>query len=83
MVGRDRPGRVGQRDRDAISGSRSACAGPSRACDRPAEAWQRGLSEEFVLYDLRRGLDAHRRGHRGDDVEEILDAIFSTFCIGK
>lgn len=47
------------------------------------EAWQRGLSEEFVLYDLRKSLDAIGEVTGAADVEDILDAIFSTFCVGK
>ena len=43
----------------------------------------KGLSEEFTLYDLKKGLEAlgEITGEMG--IEDLLDEIFSTFCIGK
>jgi tRNA modification GTPase len=48
-----------------------------------AQALQNGLSEEFVLMDLRRALE--RLGEITGDTtaEDLLGKIFSRFCIGK
>ncbi len=51
--------------------------------EKGVEAYRRGLSEEFALYDLRKGLEAIGQVTGEAGVEEILEAIFSTFCIGK
>lgn len=47
------------------------------------EGYRRGLSEEFALYDLRRALEALGRLTGEVTLDEILNEIFSTFCIGK
>jgi tRNA modification GTPase len=47
------------------------------------KAEARGLSEEFALYDLRGALEAVGEVTGATSVEELLDGIFSTFCIGK
>jgi tRNA modification GTPase len=44
---------------------------------------RQGVSEEFVLYDLRKSLDCLGEITGETSVEDILDSIFSTFCIGK
>ncbi len=41
------------------------------------------LSEEFALYHIRRGLQYLGEITGETTVEDILDKIFSTFCIGK
>jgi tRNA modification GTPase len=48
-----------------------------------AQALDRGTGTEAVCLDLRRALDALGRitGETAD--KEILDAVFSTFCVGK
>jgi tRNA modification GTPase len=46
-------------------------------------ALEEGLSEEFPLYDLRRGLGALGEITGETGVEELLGRIFATFCIGK
>ncbi len=82
VVSRDRPG---EQDSVIVSNLRQ------QDCLRRAknhliggrQALQRGLSEEFALYDLRKSLDAIGEVTGATDVEDILDAIFSTFCIGK
>ncbi len=82
VVSRDRPG---EQDSVIVSNLRQ------QDCLRRAknhlvagrQAWQRGLSEEFALYDLRKGLEAIGEVTGATDVDDILDAIFSTFCIGK
>jgi tRNA modification GTPase len=47
------------------------------------EAYRAGASEEMPLFDLRRALDAIGEVTGATTVEELLDSIFSTFCIGK
>lgn len=47
------------------------------------KAYREGLSEEFPLYDFRRALDALAEITGETTVEDILEQIFSTFCIGK
>ncbi len=47
------------------------------------QAYQSGLSEEFPLYDFRKALTALGQITGETTVEDILDQIFSTFCIGK
>ncbi len=43
----------------------------------------KGLSEEFPLYDLKKGLEALGEITGEVGVEDLLEEIFSTFCIGK
>ena len=50
---------------------------------RALAACEDGLSEEFPLYDLRKALDEIGKITGETGVEDILDEIFSTFCIGK
>ncbi|MFB3904335.1 MAG: tRNA uridine-5-carboxymethylaminomethyl(34) synthesis GTPase MnmE [Acidobacteriota bacterium] len=82
VLGRDRPG---EGDSVIVSNLRQQdCLRRAKARLRKGrKAWQQGLSEEFVLYDLRKSLEAIGEVTGATDVEEILDAIFSTFCIGK
>jgi tRNA modification GTPase len=47
------------------------------------EAYQSGLSEEFPVYDFRKALQALGQITGETTVEDILEQIFSTFCIGK
>lgn len=47
------------------------------------ESYRAGLSEEFPLYDFRKALDALAEITGETTVEDILNQIFSTFCIGK
>ncbi len=42
-----------------------------------------GMSEEFVLADLHRGLNRLGEITGETGVEDILDAIFAKFCVGK
>lgn len=81
-VNRDRPG---EQDSVIVSNLRQQeCLRRAKAHLKAGrEAWQGGLSEEFALYDLRKSLDAVGEVTGAADVEDILDAIFSTFCIGK
>jgi tRNA modification GTPase len=47
------------------------------------EAYQGGMSEEFPLYDFRKALDVLGKITGETTTEDILEQIFSTFCIGK
>jgi len=82
VVSRDRPGEQESvivsnlRQQDCLRRAKTHLAAGR-------EAWQGGLSEEFALYDLRKSLEAIGEVTGATDVEDILDAIFSTFCIGK
>jgi tRNA modification GTPase len=51
--------------------------------ERGAGAIQKGMSEEFALFDLRGALDALGEITGETGVENLLDEIFSRFCIGK
>ena len=46
-------------------------------------ACEKGLSEEFPLYDLRKALEETGKITGETSVEDILGEIFSTFCVGK
>jgi len=48
-----------------------------------ATALQENISEEFVLADLHRGLEQLDAITGETHVEDLLDKIFSRFCIGK
>jgi tRNA modification GTPase len=48
-----------------------------------AQALQNGLSEEFVLMDLRRALERLGEITGETTAEDLLGEIFSRFCIGK
>ena len=47
------------------------------------EAYQGGMSEEFPLYDFRKALESLGQITGETTTEDILEQIFSTFCIGK
>ncbi len=53
------------------------------AAERGAAALRRGISEEYVLVDLHTGLSKLGEITGDTGVEDILDEIFSRFCIGK
>ena len=58
----------------------------ARACahlGQGIESYGSGLSEEFPLYDFRKSLDALAEITGETSVEDILEQIFSSFCIGK
>ncbi|MDR1728058.1 MAG: tRNA uridine-5-carboxymethylaminomethyl(34) synthesis GTPase MnmE [Acidobacteriota bacterium] len=50
---------------------------------RGCEALAQGLSEEFALMDLRKALDALGEITGETGTEDLLDQIFSKFCVGK
>src|SRR6266496_1941284 len=53
------------------------------SCDRARAALVQGISPEYVAIDLDQGLRAVGEIIRVVDVEQILDSVFSQFCIGK
>lgn len=52
-------------------------------CDRASETLKNGLSSEYAIVDLRAALDALGEMLGKIDNEQILDSVFSQFCIGK
>ena len=53
------------------------------ACDRAGAVLKENLGPEFVAADLREALHAVGEVVGHADMEEILDSLFATFCIGK
>ena len=53
------------------------------SCDRARSALSQGLSQEYVAVDLDQGLRAVGEVIGVVDVEQILESVFSQFCIGK
>ncbi len=53
------------------------------ACDEAGNALGKNLAPEFVAIDLRAALQAVGEVIGQADLEDILDALFATFCIGK
>ena len=53
------------------------------SCDRAWAALTDGLSPEYVAVDLDQALRALGEVIGVVDVEQILDSVFSQFCIGK
>jgi tRNA modification GTPase len=53
------------------------------SCDRARTALSEGLSGEYVAVDLDQALRAVGEVIGIVDVEQILDSVFSQFCIGK
>jgi tRNA modification GTPase len=53
------------------------------SCNNAATAQARGLSPEYVATDLNEALRALGEVIGVIDVEQILDSVFSQFCIGK
>jgi tRNA modification GTPase len=53
------------------------------SCDRARAALVQGISPEYVAIDLDQGLRAVGEVIGLVDVEQILDSVFSQFCIGK
>ncbi|MBI4457283.1 MAG: tRNA uridine-5-carboxymethylaminomethyl(34) synthesis GTPase MnmE [Acidobacteria bacterium] len=54
-----------------------------KALEEGIAALRESLSEEFALYHIRHGLQILGEITGETTVEDILDKIFSTFCIGK
>ena len=51
---------------------------------RTEDGWKKGVSPEFIAFDLRQGYRAlSRMLGKDEDMEDVLDEIFSRFCIGK
>jgi tRNA modification GTPase len=54
-----------------------------QACGRALDAMSNGLPSEYVAVDLSDALRAVGEVLGAVDVEQILDSVFSQFCIGK
>jgi tRNA modification GTPase len=67
---------INTRHRDCLRRARSAC-------ERARSAVVQNLAPELVAVDLRGALQAVGEVIGQADMEEILDALFATFCIGK
>ena len=55
----------------------------AESCDRAASALSQALAPEYVAIDLNDALRAVGEVIGVVDVEQILDSVFSQFCIGK
>jgi tRNA modification GTPase len=53
------------------------------SCDRARQALRQGMAPEYVAVDLKDALRALGEVIGAVDVEQILDSVFSQFCIGK
>lgn len=53
------------------------------ACERAGATMDEGMSAEYMAIDLRAAHRAVTEVVGGENAEEILDSIFSQFCIGK
>jgi len=53
------------------------------SCDRARSALGQGISQEYVAVDLDQALRTVGEVIGEVDVEQILDSVFSQFCIGK
>jgi tRNA modification GTPase len=62
---------------------RESLRGAHAALQRAREATARGLGDEVVALDMRAGLDDLGRVCGAVFTDDILDRIFSRFCIGK
>jgi tRNA modification GTPase len=79
------PSGVWQGDRKTVTNIRH------QRCIKQARKWMaralsglgQGLSEEFVSHDLRKVLEALSELTGETTNDEVLDTIFSSFCIGK
>lgn len=68
----------------AVNARHRACF--ERTADKTAEARRvllEGMAPEFVALELREALQALGEVVGAVDVEEVLDVIFASFCIGK
>jgi len=54
-----------------------------KACDRAGKAMNNRLAPEYVAVDLKDAMNAIGQVLGAVDVEQILDSVFSQFCIGK
>ena len=62
---------------------RDCLRGALESCDRARGALREGLSGEYVAVELDQALRAVGEVIGAVDVEQILDSVFSQFCIGK
>ena len=59
------------------------CAGPGESLGQALESVQWGVAGELVSIDVRAAADALGEITGAITTDEILDRIFSEFCIGK
>ncbi len=78
-------GAVGAYDGDVLVSARhgEALERVRASVRQAAEAIERGMSEEFPAADLREALDALGEITGETATDEILDRVFSRFCVGK
>ena len=68
----------------AINARHKVCLGRAlEACDRARSATQNGVAPEYVVVDLNEALRAIGEVIGTVDAEDVLDSVFSQFCIGK
>lgn len=67
---------VNERQAEALMRAREALS-------RAADSMQQGLPVDFWTIDLRDALLALGEVTGAEAGEQVLDAVFSTFCIGK
>ncbi len=53
------------------------------ACRRTGEALADGLPSELAAVDLQDAMDALQELVGESSIEQVLDHLFATFCIGK
>jgi tRNA modification GTPase len=53
------------------------------SCERARQALHQRMGPEYVAVDLKDALHALGEVIGAVDVEQILDSVFSQFCIGK
>jgi tRNA modification GTPase len=68
----------------AINARHRDCLGRAlKSCNRARHALRQGTAPEYVAVDLKDALGALGEVIGAVDVEQILDSVFSQFCIGK
>lgn len=79
------PVSIGERERPSVTNLRhKQCLEKARRnLWEGIRAYEIGMSEEFVSYDLRNALNALGEITGETTTDEILGQIFATFCIGK
>jgi tRNA modification GTPase len=54
-----------------------------QSCERAQQALNQQMGPEYIIIDLKEALHALGEVIGMVDVEQILDSVFSQFCIGK
>ncbi len=76
---------TGEQERVLITNARHyhALVRTREALDRCLDAWEEGLGTDFLASDVREALTALGEITGETTPEDVLDAIFGRFCIGK